>query len=147
MLVAFTNYLRLLFIPYPLTVNHQIYPGFTALFYHDFNPAVLPTPPSFHEPQLWLSTAVILALIIMIYRAKSRFPLLSFSLTWMVLPLLPEMVDHHPFMDVKIALVSLFFGTRVDRGRNVIRIIKTRVVIASVAYPATTVQLGNNEIF
>lgn len=103
MSVAAVKQIILMIWPYPLTVNHTILDGFTALFYHEYNLQNPPLPPKITQPEVFISIISLIFLIRLVYTKRRRYPVLAFLGGWHFLAVLPLM---------QIVPQSIIFGER-----------------------------------
>lgn len=103
MSVAIIKQLMLFIWPWPLTVNHQLLPNYTALFYHEVNLQQIPPAPRVTQLPVFLSLITITGLILVIWRIRKSHPKLIFLICWHGLAILPLM---------QIVPQSIIFGER-----------------------------------
>jgi tetratricopeptide (TPR) repeat protein len=89
MLVAIVKYAWVLIWPMHLSVNHEILPTITTLFYHDFNPNQSIIVPSWFHPKVLGAIVILLSGLFVTWRCRKKWPLISLSLLWFFLALLP----------------------------------------------------------
>ncbi len=91
MSVALVRYLFLAFFPVYLSINHTILPGFTSLFYHDYNRLEPPAPPALTNPVVLFSLLFLVLIAVLLVRYRRQFPLYVFLGFWFFLSLTPVM--------------------------------------------------------
>ena len=84
------KYLQVLLWPFNLSSNHIIAPGIEAFVYRNYRVTAIAAQ-SILDLEILLPLTVIIIIILLVIRLKPRFPLISFSLGWIFLTLLPVM--------------------------------------------------------
>ncbi len=89
MLVAMFHYLRLLFVPFPLTVNFPLIADITAFYSTDFNPAIMTDTFSLTHPLILLSAITLIVWFLLGIKLARSHPLASLAFLYLPLTFLP----------------------------------------------------------
>jgi len=89
MLVALFQYLRLLFVPFPLTVNFPLIAGITAFYSTDFNPVTMTDTFSLTHPLILLSVIALIIWFFLGIKLTRRHSLAALALLYLPLTFLP----------------------------------------------------------
>ncbi|MFC1653313.1 tetratricopeptide repeat protein, partial [Patescibacteria group bacterium] len=91
MIIAISKYIWLLIFPLNLNYNHTIVEGINNFFHHEYYSGKEITIPSVSSPKFIASAIFITIISAFIIKTKKNKPVVSFSVMWVVISLLPVM--------------------------------------------------------
>jgi hypothetical protein len=86
---ALIEYIKLLLLPFNLSLNHQIFPGVFSVISKEYMDLNALRSISIFTPEVITSLAVILLLVFLSWRARKKNPLVLFCIAWFFIGLLP----------------------------------------------------------